>query len=142
MTGYATIRAGALIIGLILTLGDAAAAAAAGYSGNQLLAACEAPPATPNASLCMGYILGVETGLLLGAVDGLIVPMAKQHSLGTASQMNDRAQSYLMYCRPSEVDNQQIIDVVTKYLAENPAHRNEQARFLILKALQSAFPCR
>jgi hypothetical protein len=50
--------------------------------------------------------------------------------------------SSLEICRPENVTNGQIYDVVQIYLEQNPAIRHEHRSLLVWKALFRAFPCK
>lgn len=53
----------------------------------------------------------------------------------------DSLQTTLGTCIPNEVTNGQIRRVIVKFLKENPEMLHEHGTFLILLALQKAFPC-
>lgn len=44
-------------------------------------------------------------------------------------------------CQPKDVTVQQVVDVVKKYLKENPQDRHFTANSLVAYALSEAFPC-
>ena len=46
------------------------------------------------------------------------------------------------YCLPANVTRRQLVDVMTKYLQDNPAQRHRMAFGLVLSALEAAFPCK
>ncbi|MGB7655220.1 MAG: Rap1a/Tai family immunity protein [Novosphingobium sp.] len=90
-------------------------------SGNTFLQHCrDANSGKPGVSsldfgLCYGYLAGI--------VDG--------DSLGEHPHV----------CRPNGVTNGQAMDVVLKFLEDNPADRHYSAGPLVLLALMKAFPC-
>lgn len=45
------------------------------------------------------------------------------------------------YCTPNGVTGRQMIDIVCKYLSENPQKRHETGASLTYSALSDAFPC-
>jgi len=47
-----------------------------------------------------------------------------------------------MPCVPSSVTNGQSLDVVKKYLEQNPEYRHEYMGILVTKALNKAYPCK
>ena len=47
-----------------------------------------------------------------------------------------------MVCRPKGTTNQQMYDVVKKYLVQNPQVRHENMGDIVLTALNEAFPCK
>jgi hypothetical protein len=44
-------------------------------------------------------------------------------------------------CLPSNVNVRQVAYIVTRYLHDNPSEWSDAAAFLVMKALQKAFPC-
>ena len=46
------------------------------------------------------------------------------------------------HCLPGNVTRRQLMDVVTKYLRDNPAQRHLPAPGLVVSALEAAFPCK
>jgi hypothetical protein len=44
-------------------------------------------------------------------------------------------------CLPKDVVIQQAVDVIKKYLADNPAARHYSAYTIVIAALNAAFPC-
>ena len=84
------------------------------YDGNALYGMCAAPPeATVQQSECAGYVTGVADTLV----------MTKQ------------------ICLPSRVIVREVVDVVIKYLRDNPAMRHYSAASDIGVALTDSFPC-
>ena len=67
--------------------------------------------------ICFGYIQGVSDTL---AVSG---------------------QKKGIYCLPSEVTMGQMMEVVVKYLKDNPGTRHEHSATLIRAAFHDAWPC-
>lgn len=47
-----------------------------------------------------------------------------------------------LICRPPGVSNRQAMDVVLKYLRDNPQNRHEPMATHFLNSLRAAFPCR
>lgn len=45
-------------------------------------------------------------------------------------------------CIPANSDSGQIVEVVCKYVVENPKERHRNARVLVVNALREAFPCK
>jgi hypothetical protein len=45
-------------------------------------------------------------------------------------------------CGWDGVTAQQLRDIVVQYLYTHPADRHERANYLVVRALQAAFPCR
>lgn len=110
-------------------------------TGNALYESCTANREDEAAKFtyCVGYITGVGDGLIFGGVTSIL-------RLGledvNAAEASDIAYQTMGYCAPSAVTAYQTIDVVIKFLADNPAIRHESARGLILAAYREAFPCK
>jgi Ssp1 endopeptidase immunity protein Rap1a len=85
---------------------------AVGWTGNDILSKCNDENTFPTGT-CMGYILGVFDVLEL-----------EQSTC------------------PGPATNGQKVDVVLKYLRENPAIRHSIAPILLLTAAKDAFPCK
>ena len=105
-------------------------------SGNDLLSACETA-ADAQQGFCVGYIIGANEGLRLGAATAYIFVEAAP----TTEEINNASDLILGWCALSEVENGQLKDVVVGYLQNHPEIRHESARSLIRSALVEAFPC-
>jgi len=108
----------ALIAVAVLIAGVHAACAKEKFwlDGNRLYGACQ-----EDRSACMLYAQGLLDGLAMEReVNSLPKP----------------------YCIPSNAVGDQITDVVTAYLRNNPAMRQYNAGSLVLKAMADAFPCK
>jgi hypothetical protein len=57
--------------------------------------------------------------------------------LGVFDQDTER-----LWCPTDGVNFRQVLDIVFKFLNENPAIRNQSASSLVSRALMSAFPCK
>jgi hypothetical protein len=53
-----------------------------------------------------------------------------------------RGVSDSMACIPSQVNNGQLVDIVKKYLEQNPESRHEYRGVLVIRALSKAYPCK
>ncbi|WP_420882782.1 Rap1a/Tai family immunity protein [Sulfitobacter dubius] len=121
---------------IILALLAAPAAAQNMSSGNQLHEQCTGKGEMVG-GLCVGYILGAWEGLIIGAV---VTDMQR----GTAKTPNDQAnhtRARLGICTTDSVLRDQIVDIVTQYLKNNPATRHFPAAGIVHAAMQDAFPC-
>ena len=85
---------------------------------------------------CAGYIIGVAEGIRYG----ISVPLFLGGEMGT-EEINRLSDSILSYCIPPEVENGQAVEIVFRYLQDNPQNRHNPARQLIHFALADAFPC-
>jgi hypothetical protein len=86
--------------------------------GNWLLNACgtgpyQAAPANYMTGVCLGYVGGISFSAML---EGVI-------------------------CPSDGVLTDQVVDVVIKYLLDNPAQRSELAGVLIRRSITTSFPC-
>lgn len=88
-------------------------------TGNDLLSTCSGSDVARKL-LCMGYVIGIAEG-------------AAGHAVVTESR--------LPFCMPQNVNNQQAVDIVVKYLKDNPQARHLFASVLIYTALKQTFPC-
>jgi hypothetical protein len=91
--------------------------------GNGLLQACAG--SDEDQLLCLGYILGVRDTL--------------EQMADLLSQVQKR--DARVFCIPSEATKGQMIDLVVKFLRENPEKRHLFSVDLIGLAFQKAWPC-
>lgn len=92
------------------------------YSGNGFLARCDRPD-NFNATLCMGYVIGMTDYALRARHLGFQV--------GPCFQTPAHGTSY-----------QQWYDIFLDYLRKNPASRHGHSAELFILAASAAFPCR
>lgn len=104
--------------------------------GNTIYNACKSDDPM-SAGFCLGYTFGSIEAQKMGAFISL---RASGVDLNTG-EMNMLIDGLLGRCIPENVINSQLVDVVKKFLAENPARRHESARSLIWEALTVSFPC-
>ena len=45
-------------------------------------------------------------------------------------------------CVSNEIDNEQALKVVLKYLQDNPAQLHIPANYLVRRSIEQAFPCK
>lgn len=90
------------------------------YSGNALLELCSKPPGTRQYEVCLAYLVAISDAL--------------SHTGSTIGGYRS--------CRPHGVTSDQIRDVVTKWLRDNPNYRHLAAAGLVANALEDGFPCR
>ena len=101
------------------------AAPAFALDGNQLYSKCTSQ-ATWELNFCDSYIWGVAEGVT---------------SMDLIYSKNSKGLFQQLICTPKGVVPQQIIDVVKKYLKDNPQNRADAATQSVLIALTKAFPC-
>lgn len=87
--------------------------------GNDLLRLCTSKVGTSEAEFCSGFILGVRDGVVLAA------------ELRTAKPIFES---------PIDAKQEQLRDVVVKYLKDHPEERHKPAALLVIFALGDAFP--
>lgn len=106
-------------------------------SGNQLHEFCTTD--TPVIQMaCQSYIVASWHGILAGA----FLVLNKVSPEESTSDLNNAVNELLGVCVSESVIPVQIVDVVKKYLVENPANRNFSARMIVYVALAQAFPCK
>ncbi len=99
-------------------------------TGNQLYSRCEDRDHAVDEAYCNAYVTGVVDGAnFMSAVAKRRLGMEAGETQG------------LGYCMPSGVEYQQITDIVTQYLRDNPARRHKLAQLLIMFSLRDAYPC-
>jgi len=96
-------------------------------TGNELARFCGVTEGGPaNRAICGGYIAGVyETALELAKA---ATPTGAQRRIGI--------------CAAEGVTSEQFEDVVKSHLRRTPATRHLPAPGLVLRALETAFPCK
>jgi hypothetical protein len=103
------------IFGLLSSL-LVGAANAETVSGNELWANCQDPN---KLQFCYGYVIGAAQTY------SITRPMKTQP----------------FFCISPEVENQQLLDIVTSYLREHPEKRQWPGPTLVIFALGEKFPC-
>jgi hypothetical protein len=75
---------------------------------------------------------------------GSLGPSCLMYVTGIAQTllMNDDSDHMASPCPGDGVTNEQITDVVIKWLEDHPARREAPAPFIVMTALNEAFPCR
>jgi len=83
------------------------------YSGNEIKSRCNESKGSFLEGLCYGYITGV--------ID---------------------SHSSVFVCPPATVTAQQAVDMVRKYITENPAQLHKSADTIVTMAIAKDFPCK
>lgn len=103
----------ALLLAIITPFGLAKAEF---YTGNDLHARC-----SDNRMIALGYVMG-------------------HFDASKITEVFDDDE-VMRVCLPTQATNNQVLDVVCKRLASRPEERHHLANWLVLGALQDAFPC-
>lgn len=88
-------------------------------TGNDLLARCEGDLMSVTGGSCMGQVIGA------------------MNAIGFAQALGGPD----LICRPARTTNGQAIDVVRKWLRENPGRRHLESTVVIVLALSETWPC-
>lgn len=112
-----TLTRNLILVAIALLLAKPAAAL---VTGNQLYELCKGQGS--ESPFCFGYIAGVAE-----FSDALLFELEDAEPFS--------------FCRPRGVTTGQIVDVVTKYLAENPDELHNPALVEVIVALRLAWPC-
>jgi hypothetical protein len=93
------------------------------YDGNKLQQLAEADDRFQNGTDVGGdsYKSGSLIGYIVGVVD---------------------TSDNVLFCTPDNVKIGQLIDIVKKYLRDNPEKRHRPASDLVIDSLSSVFPCK
>jgi hypothetical protein len=102
---------------LVLMLLFASPVRAGFDSGNSLHNACSGSEGEYGKAYCMGYSVGVADIMVYTTLDGWKA------------------------CIPEGATRGQVMDIVTRWLANNPQKRHYNASGLVAQALEEAFPC-
>lgn len=113
-------------------------------TGNELLDDCR-EKSDLKAGICLGFVQGYTVGYDAGRRGGAMFErfgdinyQLLKDKGPEISAVSDRA---AYYCVPSRVTNQQVIDVVLKYLEAHPETRHFEAGSIVASAIHEAFPC-
>jgi hypothetical protein len=101
------------------SLADEQGIVVSGLKGHDLLRLCSSQAGSPELNFCFGYIEGIR--------DGLVWLAAAEKSRASVAISG-------------KVTQEQLADVVVKYLKEHPERRERAAGILVLVALKQAFP--
>lgn len=106
-------------VALLLVVAGVSEAATETYfwDGNALAEDLRKSEQTPNAA----YYEGRYTGYVMGVADPLVS---------------------FSWCPPASVTQRQVTSIVSKYLKANPQNWHMPAYYLVLNAVNEAFPCR
>lgn len=104
-------------------------------TGNSLLEDCTGSDEF-GSGYCIGFVLGALQGFNGGAAYHAIFSGAL-----SAEEANDSADKALQICVPDGVTNGQLVAVFKKHLENSPSTRHNDANWLLLTAMQDAFPC-
>ncbi|WP_416832988.1 MAG: Rap1a/Tai family immunity protein [Erythrobacter sp.] len=82
--------------------------------------------------VCLGYVRGYVTGHISGTLNARSF---QQTWTPDAPLVTDT------FCLPDGFNYQQVVDVILRFLEENPAIRHEPLGLLIHLAMRQNFPC-
>jgi hypothetical protein len=122
-----------LLLGLAIAL-ESPAVAFGALNGNELFQACTSSDGSFSKGQCVGYVQGVGE---VGEVEGIA---AANDAKTTLSENRGTVMGWV-FCTPSKATVRQAVDVVVKFLWDNPARRHFPATVLVARALQEAWPC-
>jgi hypothetical protein len=105
--------------------------------GNMLYSACIASEDLVQQGFCIGWMMGQIDGESSGA----FIVLSQAGDYNTAAEVNPVINMFLGRCIPESATNQQLKDVVVRYLERHPETRHQPARMLANLALGKAFPC-
>lgn len=108
-------RIAQVILASTAVLGFSGAASADDWTGNYLLSLCEGPHPF-QAGVCVGFIAGVL-------------------------QSNDLMRGEFRTCVPRGVSPKQAVDVLIKFLRQNPQQRHLPSLAVVQLAMLQEFPC-
>jgi hypothetical protein len=95
----------------------------------------DAPPPGNDAFICMAYLNGT-----MAAAQHANERARLQFSLATGGQGNQAA--FNLYCFDWQQSFQKIAGIVGTFAQNNPAYLQRPANELVMRALQTAYPCR
>jgi hypothetical protein len=125
-----------IVAAIIISLAMTDRASGGFVGGNDLYATC-----TDRASRleCVGYVMGV-----LDAASSEAVSEQFQQGRGVKRDrpdINEATLSGFRWCLRETVTVGQAVDVITNFLHDNPAYRDNAAPGLVAMAMQRAWPC-
>ena len=100
------------------------------YDGNKLYEFCQQKEGLLRAA-CVGYIIG--------AIDGT---SSMYSVLGQITGLPPRMQKNNYYCLPANASAEQAVDVVIKWLKDNPSKRHQPATGAVWEAFANVWPCK
>lgn len=103
------------------------ASSMAGVTGNLITRICESSQEEVQ-SLCVLYFRGLIDGMEIGRI-------------AVARDLEQDTEFLRSFCPAEEVEHQQFIDVVLKYLEDNPEIRHKDVGPYAFVAWHRAFPC-
>ena len=96
-------------------------------SGNAFVRLCEDHPSEELSQFAVGHSIAC-IAYLHGLSDGQLLPQVEQ-------------KTRRLYCRDADIENQQQVRIVLKYIKDNPAKAHFPTPLLFLEAMKEAFPC-
>lgn len=133
-------------------------AAVASESGNDLLSACAKDDAMLN-GYCLGIVAGFRRGSTLGYISGVVAGVKGAITVANPKSKddNDLMDAYVngtykqlrnvgsgdVTCIPDKATNEQLKDVLVKWLKNNPEQRDKDSGYIMYTAFRDSFgyPC-
>jgi hypothetical protein len=113
-----------LVLPILLLASLATEAKAAFKDGNKLYSECTSSP--DYVLVCMGYVQGVVDA---GDQEAFLL------------EADGRTIAGFRWCASDRANTKQAVDIVVRYLRDNPQRRHLVAAGLVAEALSQAWPC-
>lgn len=127
-----------LSIALTLMLPHQAWGTDTGGSGNSWLQRCEDVRDNLESGVCIGFLMAIDDGYRLGAIDSWIAISKSPQS----KQLSSYKGAIVAYCTPAGVTLGQRKDIFIRYLKSHPETRQDDGAVLYVRAMAEAFPCK
>lgn len=82
------------------------------------------------AGACTGYIKGIDDMEIIYA-----------SIIAGPSASEKEVKKYSLYCLPMGTTNNQMANIIVKYVKDHPDEMNTDANVVVVKAFRAAFPC-
>lgn len=104
-------------------------------TGTEIYEDCKTE-ATRLKEVCLGYTMGLLDGTMMGTAN---VFAEKEPS--NPADVTNQSITALGFCIPPDTNREQVMDVFTAYLQNNPSQRDRTAAKLFLDSMRSKYPC-
>lgn len=120
---------------VLLSAGNAQA-----WAGDKLLALCSAPQDSVDKALCVGWLTGLSHATRLSGITAVSQSPSLQRGFQEKGVV-PHLLAAITYCPTHDTTIEQELDVVVKFLRENPAKRKLQVEYMALFALAQEWRC-